>query len=305
MALFTASGIRPCSTKPQSPNKNKEILHGLRVGLELRHRWFGTWMQIRAPLTLPTTLPLEPITSDHLQDCCNKSTAVYHTARINPREYIYNAIYKQWYHGHQTNVEFGHYPAKIIRLANPAERIGDIVRIHHKLYDQVAGLQTQLKSYDGSAKLENLGMFGVNWAQHDCYKLRPSFRALIIVVDSPVLDAKSDQTVHLVPTGISNGLSAPITFDAILDSDRRPDPDHQGAILTSLQNAIHFIMELERREMEAQWDDRDRHILDISWSGLGTADINAYAKELDYTGGPIEGPSTSWVHCKGYDISNM
>ena len=60
--------------------------------------------------------------------------------------------------------------------------------------------------------IEDNGPLGINKEQNKYYKLRPLFRALIIIVDRNVSEG-AEPVVYLISTGIISGLSAPITFE--------------------------------------------------------------------------------------------
>lgn len=301
MSCITPGVIRQCRAMKYPPSTDEEILHSFRTSQEYRHRHYATWMNIISPLNLSNTLPIPQANYPHLQDCCNKSIAIYQNGPSDP-SHIYNEIYKQWFRGHQTYLDFATFLAKIVmlhRLGGPPETLTDIVRMHHELCDQVVAFQEMLDRHDGT-KLDSGGMFdwGLNWKQRSCYRLRQLFRALIIIVNGELVDGDSDQTVRLVLTGVTDGLSAPITFESIPENNRQPDPHHHGAVLTPLQAAIRFVIKLERRERYAQ-SDQDRKVLDES-EIYGFPRINDNAQRRSYTGGPIHEPSNTWVYCPGY-----
>lgn len=85
------------------------------------------------------------------------------------------------------------------------------------------------------------------------YVLQPLFKALVMVFCSKAYNGEdsiqvAELPVYLVRTGIEKGLSAPISFLPIAAKIDGYVGAGQGMVRTSLETAIGFIMDLERRE---------------------------------------------------------
>jgi len=83
---------------PQAKEKlsMEEFLRRSRVGRENNHRNIMRYKFIRTPLTISPALPFAFVTLDHLQDLCNKTTAIYWTrpGEVNST-YLEKLIYKK------------------------------------------------------------------------------------------------------------------------------------------------------------------------------------------------------------------
>ena len=83
---------------------------------------------VRFPLKLSPDLPLPTITFDHLQDLCNKATAIYTRQKRRQnrlhKEKIKNYIFDKWVRGniHSTDIEFYNFLAKFISLEKKRRR---------------------------------------------------------------------------------------------------------------------------------------------------------------------------------------
>lgn len=129
------------------------------------------------------------------------------------------------------------------------------------------------------------------------YKLRPLFRALIMIVDDDATPGQ-EKIIHLICTHIPSELSAPITFESIspkLESDKSLGDDNKDVITTTLSAAIDFVTALEAREKNAfPGNRRDPCIIDER--GADSGHHTRYAKSfVGYTGPEIRGASSSSV----------
>jgi hypothetical protein len=97
--------------------------------------------------------------------------------------------------------------------------VSDAIETHQSLCSQIKGFKLTFDNLDGQLKFPNeVSYLPENWPQRDHYRLLPVFRALIIILDHKIVDPLSDTdpTVKIVLTGMTDGLSAPITFDRLL-----------------------------------------------------------------------------------------
>jgi hypothetical protein len=278
--------------RDEDESTEKYWLHSRRVDVEAHARHHFTVMQCRVSC-LRVSYPPQQIVLNHLQDCCNKFTAIYLSEPGCNRQYIVNLIYKQWFKGHKTDVEFGAYPGKlIIPLPPNSQAISDIIERHRLICAQVEEFQQMLKTYDGKSELPNVGpFFDVDWRNQQFYRLLPLFRAMILVIDHKIWDSKSDQSVKMVLTGNSDGLSAPIKFDTIFGRGTFIESSSSNHVFqTSLKTAIRFVIRLEQRELRAFGDPLERE--------RSRFDLSAY--EPYKTPWPEVGPTYTWVDwCPG------
>lgn len=226
----------------------------------------------------------------------------------NRSEIIYT-IYEQWFCGHDVDIDFGNFVAKLISIRIPSDKqaitVEDIIDIHKTWCDHVEyslpscskrTSLTETKIEDHSYN-DDHGPIGINQKQNRYYKLRPLFRALIIIVDHQTSQERTQRVVHLLRTNLSQELSAPISFESIqpkLDQEMFPEYNSDNLVTTTLSSAIDFVMALELRQQNAFPEShRDPSIVDERMGGSGTN--TEIAQSEGYTGPEIRGPSTGWV----------
>ena len=291
---------------------NREILREMRYEREHNHR---NWREIffyRQPLALPHNSLIMEIALDQFQDSCNKSTAIYWTPEPGPRSSqkpgmgLIHSIYGQWFCGHDTDIEFGRFVAKLIAVPTPLGEQGatipDILKIHKAWCNDVAAMLPTFSSQEVQADdyERAFSSFCFNKEQHMHYKLQPLFRALIVVYDHYASNGKEEPVVHLVRTGDTAGLSAPIKFEnvkPVLNTALFPTSDlpAEDTITTTLSSAMCFVLALESREERAfpKNSPRDPTLLDET---IGRKELrDELAQKLGYTGPEIQGPSTNWI----------
>jgi hypothetical protein len=136
------------------------------------------------------------------------------------------------------------------------------------------------------------GPIGINSDQNIHFKIRPLFRALILVADDNTSHKGSERVVHLIRTNLAE-LSAPIDFSSI-----EPKIDHDfsrcGHVTTTLSAAYEFVTALDLRE-QAAFPGRYRD-LSIAEEIRGPGSYMEKAKSLGYSGPDIRGPSCRWVN---------
>lgn len=306
----------------QRPKRtNEEILHNLRYSQEWYHRRCREYFSANETLILTPCLPNPPVRLEHIQDSCNKSTAVYSmTPHLEPhtmayskdsgnRSEIIHTIYEQWFCGHDVDIDFGNFVAKLISIRIPSDKqaitVEEIINIHKVWYDHVeytlplcskrtSLTETEIEDHSYN---DDHGPIGINQKQNRYYKLRPLFRALIIIVDHQTSQERTQRVVHLLRTKLSPELSAPISFKSIqpkLDQGMFPGYNSDNLVTTTLSSAIDFVMALELREHNAFPEShRDPSIVDERMGGSGTN--TEIAQSGGYTGPEIRGPSTGWV----------
>jgi hypothetical protein len=259
-------------------------------------------------LTIDPSLPLPELQEhpgkapmllsvEHLQDFCNKSTAIYYTGTQGGFfEKMYKFILSKWApHGniHTLDIEFARFFAKLIRLSGaPPPTTENVIRIHQELC-----AASRLAREAGFAKKDPLSdLFFHGGQQVEFYKIKPLLDALIIVIDTKYEDTDFDkQEVRLIRTGITTGLSGPITFDSLTILETIDENE----IVTTLPEAVRFVMDLDRRE-ETLLEKRDQRVLD-HYLGIPKVQFeNKYfsrwmeKERVCWTGDVPVGPSTSW-----------
>jgi len=305
---------------PRSSPTNEQILHSLRYSEEWHHRRCREYFFADRLLTLTLIpfLPVPQVELEHIQDSCNKSTAIYFvTPHFEPHTRNYNrdagdrfdiiySTYEQWFRGHHVDIDFGKFVAKLISIKIPSDEqrptVEDMMNIHEAWCEHVeitlplcsknkdfAGTEIEDHSYK-----QNHGPVGINEEQYMHYKLQPLFRALIIIIDNYASETGAEKVVHLIRTNITSKLSAPVTFESItpkFEQDSFFGHGNDKVVTTTLSAAIDFVMALESREQTAFPEKhRDPSIVDRR---MGDSRSHMeIVKSRGYTGPEIRGPST-------------
>lgn len=298
----------------QRPQRSyEELIHDLRYGQEYYHRRCREYFSCNSPLILTPCLPNPSVKLEHIQDSCNKSTAIYSvTPHLEPhttaygqdsgkRSEIVYTIYEQWFCGHDVDIEFGNFVAKFVSVRLPSDKQAitaeNIIDIHRAWCDHVeytlplcSKKETEIEDHSYNP---DLGPIGINELQNKYYKLRPLFRALIIIIDPQTSQKHAQRVVHLLRTNLPSEFSTPISFKNIqpkLDQGMFPGHDSDNIITTTLSSAIDFVMTLESRQQHAFPEShQDPSIVDEMLRSVGNATAGPY------TGPAIRGPSTGWI----------
>jgi hypothetical protein len=198
--------------------------------------------------------------------------------------------------GHQE--EFQRFFAKLVCFEDETTT-QQILTMHKALVDA-----TQAALHGGFVKHDNWGYCRdthfIGGHQIEFFKIKPLLRALIIIIAKNLPEEAcnfEELEVRLVRTRVTEGLSQRITFDGltalcIID---------ENEIITTLPEAVRFIIDLDQRE-EAFVPKRDPKVIE-HYLGLPKAQINQWRKQnkdsvyAKWTGSdgdfPV-GPSTSW-----------
>ena len=312
---------------PRSLLTNEDILRELRFSEEYHHRRCREYFFDHGLLTLPLSLPIPQVHLEQIQDSCNKSTAIYsitphlegHTEAYNRdgaiRDSIIFSLYEQWFRDHQSDIDFGNFVAKLIRVEIPSidtkPTVGDIIKIHEAWCEHVEiNLPLCSRKTDSTGteiddpSFEFHGCIGINRKQNKYYKLKPLFRALIMIVDHHA-SSDTEQIVHLFGTDLASGLSAPITFESIspkLESGQSLGYHNNSLVTTTLSAAMDFVTALELREEKAfPKNQRDPSIIDER--GADPGHHTRFARSMGYTGPEIRRTSSTWVKpVEGEDV---
>ena len=213
-----------------------------------------------------------------LKYLCNKPTAFYwlqsaqgksgYTGeRMLMPKLTLAAIYEEWTRSHsiEPNIEYGHFFANPVRItATGPSTIQGVLEAHRSLCAQASCLIDQ-----AGGRADNIIERKSSTSQN--YALSPLYRALVVIIDHRIditdhqidpdgfislCKVAQDQSVFIMRTGLEEGLSAPISFESLKSQSlplNRPDATMQGldVIRVSLASAVHFIVDLEIRENDA------------------------------------------------------
>ena len=237
------------------------------MGIQIKHRWSTDFGEDVGMFRLKRSItPAHVIGRWTLSEFLNKPTALYwaHSAqqRDRCRPFLFACIYKEWfrYYNNDPDFNFRHFFANPVQITSTGPTtIADICETHKCLCDRAAALlNTVRRGEDREAHLDDLlSRFPRN------HNFLPLCRAILIVFDEIfptgsadiLLDKESQrQNVLVVRTKDEDGLSASINFDAIRSQSlplARSDisNDHKDDIIrVSLRTAVHFVLDLQRRE---------------------------------------------------------
>ena len=135
------------------------------------------------------------------------------------------------------------------------------------------------------------GVIGINSDQNPRFKLRPLFRALILLTDNDPQRTGAQRVVHVIQTNLAD-LSAPIDLASI--EPKIEDDSSRGRVTTTLSAAYDFVTALERREQAAYPGKyRDPDVADES---QGPGCHMKKARSMGYTGAAVQCSSASWIH---------
>ena len=317
-------------TSSLKDTKNLQSCRALPSLRKLMRLFFATFVSRRSSVigalgntffyNRPPALSLSPSSADsnveleHVQDSCNKSTAIYttnpspephSTARIQEaavRVDIIDALYERWFDSHNVDIDFGNFFAKVISFRPPSNQqatIKDIINFRRVWCDHI---EFTLPSCATSTDLLGLaiqdrpyypdhGPMGINSDQNTHYKLRPLFRALLLIADNNAKRNGIERVVQVIQTNLAE-LSAPIDLSTIEPKIEHDSRD--GRVTTTLSAAYDFVVALELREQAAYPGKyRDPKVAE-EVTGLGSH--TERAKFRGYSGLAIQGPSSCWVH---------
>ncbi len=331
------SDPQPRHRRVQSLRLLLERLHWEHVrlyacGLGLYHPWIED----------PDNPSLYKMFLHQANDCCNKSTGVYVLAEpIKESRYeanfglvraaLNNYLYRRWLRPYRSDIEYGQFIAKTIIPdrpslwpdTSPAAEVDVAVSLHTAVCARAEETLLTVKNFDPNDHPWNPfhAQDILSWyadvdqiiRDREFFILRPLFRALIITIRSSYEGYGSTSgdigqfPVLLVHTGVEDGLSAPISFEHIAHKIhslfRGVRCGRATAAQTTLETAVTFVLDMERREVAAFGpqpdpeastagntgfrpgclDHRSEHIPDLSAIFISEGDE------------PLLGPSSAWV----------
>ncbi|KAK8041013.1 hypothetical protein PG994_014020 [Apiospora phragmitis] len=218
---------------------------------------------IFGPQFLPTGGPAG-LSGRHALDTCNKSVALYTIGHDTLP--ILNYLYRKWLRPFENPIEFGEFIAKMIeidlgqfhraftQLASTEELQGvveGIIRLHQQIIHDIR------ETFQGRG--DTLGLYNQeDYDNLDNYDFMPLSGSLIIVtkeLPTGVQDDLSQMQVYLILTGADAEFSAPISFETLYTVGQVLNADYDcgtqpNLFLTTLEAAVEFVQEVERRELQ-------------------------------------------------------
>ena len=277
---------------------DEDILRHVRLQREREHRNDTYWVFVNYPLEIPATQPkprigLPQIDFSHLQDLCNKSVVLYSRTCPPPVNMasLFLFMKDRWSCGdiHHTNIEFSRFFAKHIRIlpTHPSRlsSSSEVKAVHSALIQRLREKEPMF-SNPMSSRIPGLAT-----QQTEHFKLGPVFSALFMIIEDPAkpgFEDYSEVKVRLVRTGVPVRSGTPFSFDCL-------GPTIKDEVLTTLPEAIDFVLDLERQEEAISPTARDESALDYRLQGKPADMTQEYRNKYGYSGGELQGPSTSWV----------
>ena len=239
---------------------------------EYRRKLKASWFEESFFLSIRGSIA--QLESRLLAQLCNKLTSFYWMPSAefdgSPLPLLpFGCFFNEWfkYHDNEPNIEFGNFFAHLVRVyPTGPTTVQGIIKAHKTLCNEAALL---LERIDRGEAKEFLPNGGSPWRQPQNYNLKPTYCAIITIMDRYVdpgqerdfmmfinLEEHSkNQTVLLVQTGDESHLSAPINFEALranglcLPLARTDAPAASGDVVrVSLANAVKFVADLQQRE---------------------------------------------------------
>lgn len=220
--------------------------------------------------------PTKVIGRRSLGNFFNKPTTFYWAHSTQERDrcrlWPFACIYKEWfrYYDDDPDFSFGHFFANPVQITSTGPKeTADICEAHRSLCDRAYSFLHMARGGEAGYAYGD----GLVTSYPQDHNLFPLCRAVFIIFDkisprpgaSVSLDTEVQrQNVLLVRTKDEDGLSASITFDTIRSQSlplARHDintEDSDSIIRVSLRTAVHFILDLQRREEIAFPDLRRR-----------------------------------------------
>jgi hypothetical protein len=219
-----------------------------------------------------------------IESCCNKSAPIYILPHASLSRWdwqllrivLHNYLYRTWFQPYRSEIDCGQFLAQPIivsstppppSLEGPADAARFVSSMSGAICAHVEATQQKIgdRGHDVTPLNElrvlaaELGSSADSeWIHGQKFLLlQPLFRAVAVVIRSNdysiAVPAISQIPVLLVLTGVDQGLSAPITFESIMDKSRAHHRlEHSiQAVETSLATAVGFLMYLEKRELAA------------------------------------------------------
>lgn len=227
-----------------------------------------------------------PMNIGHADDCCNK-TAPFYCFHVKRPEDILTWLHRRWSVPWRSHIEWGQFIAKFITVGNagssgivreadqqvePKLAIDRIIHLNALICERSEAVRRRVAEEEPE-QLAPLPYekWGLAWNDNTTelrqdqafFLLRPLFRAVAVLVygsDERTSAHLRDLGVYVIRTGVTEGLSAPIPLEDLIDAvpPARFDTDLfwvKGtedwvlkAVKTTLPVAYKFLDKLQRRE---------------------------------------------------------
>ncbi|KAM0446916.1 hypothetical protein ACHAO4_009067 [Trichoderma viride] len=202
---------------------------------------------------------------DDFHDSCNKSFSLY-IPRFRRWSLLFtvlhNYIYRRWFQPYQSEIEHQRFLCKFIAprdLPNKGRitpvSIQGIIWLHEAMCDEV---ESRRHHYENLRRRysEPYAILTELPARPNLYALQPLFKALLMICCAKEYRGEDSTQVgklpvYLVRTRFEDELSEPISFLPIAAKIDCYLEAGQGTVRTSLETAIGFVMDLEKRERDA------------------------------------------------------
>ncbi|KAI0546523.1 hypothetical protein F4679DRAFT_598600 [Xylaria curta] len=302
----------------ETPLPRHEILHQLRTDREYEHR-HRLFIRSLTHMYEPSLEALKDAPEFHLRmsnEFCNKSAPIYvlrgRSTRCLPLllTSIHNYVYRRWFRPYESEIEYGQFLVKLFAPLKlpPVDKmsIKSIANLARDLTTTICERVDRVKRVHTLVQLRKLGP-GIDTRDIDeCmhkqefFILQPLFRAIALVVCETSFDMDlpiSQFPVLIVRTGTEEGLSAPISLDSITNYGEKlaEDPRKETrAMRTTLETAVTFLMDLERRETAA-FGLRPDPVASTKDLKSGYFSREEVLKRIPSKWEIPEGPSSQWV----------
>lgn len=202
---------------------------------------------------------------DDFHDTCNKSFSLY-IPRYRKWSLLFTAlhnyIYRRWFQPYQSEIEHQRFLCKFIAPRDLPKNgritpvsIQGILWLHEAMCDEV---ESRRHHYENLYRRysEPYALLTELPARPNLYVLQPLFKALLMICCSKEYGGEDSTQVgklpvYLVRTRFEDELSEPISFLPIAAKIDCYLGAGQGTVRTSLETAIDFVMDLEKRERDA------------------------------------------------------
>lgn len=255
-------GSRPVLPKDIRDYSRDELLWDWRTSLEGGHRHITHLhaVQIAYRPSVQDINCLPEMDTHEFFDTCNKSVPVYLLTIPQRRllaTVLHNYIYRRWFRPYRSEIEHQRFICKTITPKDlpdePTPSPSTIETLAAMNGAICAEAEARRRSYVQHLASGVADLHAHVIKDHRLHILQPLFRALIIIVCSQSYKNEDSKTIGRLPVllvrkGVEDGLSAPITFESIIDKIDEYAGEDGDAVRTTLETAIDFVMCLEARK---------------------------------------------------------
>ncbi|KAI1395483.1 hypothetical protein F4819DRAFT_505556 [Hypoxylon fuscum] len=197
-------------------------------------------------------------------DTCNKSVPIYILPGdcYLPRIVLHNYVYRRWFRPYRSEIEHQRFLCKFITPQDlPNEyppshsTISTVVSLNRAICAEVEKTRRRFDKLLVSDR-QAVPRSSMMMDETRFHILQPLFRAILILIPSQNYHHEDSGAIGRLPvllvlTGVTDGLSAPITFDSIANNIEGYAEEKPETVKTTLKTAIDFVLDLEAREATA------------------------------------------------------